>query len=317
MLLATPAIATQNDEQARALYTEGVALFKAEKYSEAAKRFQGAYDLDSSPILLYNLARAHERAGNAYAAITQYNLYLKRFPKADDRAAVEDRIKILEAVRKQAQFGRLRIKGHPQGGSHVLIDGTLLHPSSDGTFKVKAGQRTVAVVTKESTLTQDVVVTGSGTTVIDWPPPSVKKSGKVSIPKTPPTTQADAEPRAPTQEGASGLKIGGWSLIGGGAVVAGLGGYFFSQAYSATETYNNLQADLRDPNLRPLQRKKLLDERSAAVDDRDRNATLSYITWGVSGAAIATGITLLILDSGGTHTAWIPTPGGAAFVGRF
>ncbi len=105
LLLGSPVHAqpAASPSPAESLYAEGVGLFKAGKFEEAAERFQQAYNIDPSPILLYNLARAAEELGRAKAAVGHYKAYITRFPEAPDRTEVERRIRTLEAVLKATQ----------------------------------------------------------------------------------------------------------------------------------------------------------------------------------------------------------------------
>ncbi len=56
-------------EQAAALGEQGTALFQARQFSEAAIVFQQAYNLDPHPVLLFNIARAHEEMGDMPTAL--------------------------------------------------------------------------------------------------------------------------------------------------------------------------------------------------------------------------------------------------------
>lgn len=89
--------ATPQDE-ARAEFEAGRAAFRARDFAAARARFERAYALDPSPVLLYNLARACEESGDAEKAIDYFRLYLEREPQADDRPDVERRIRVMEAI---------------------------------------------------------------------------------------------------------------------------------------------------------------------------------------------------------------------------
>ncbi|MCA9559336.1 MAG: tetratricopeptide repeat protein, partial [Myxococcales bacterium] len=96
--LGAPALA-QPTEQARVQATEayeaGVAAFKAKDFAEALARFERAYKLDPSPVLLYNLARTHQEMRHWTQAIEHFELYLARVPDGDDRADVEARVRTM------------------------------------------------------------------------------------------------------------------------------------------------------------------------------------------------------------------------------
>ncbi len=97
MLIAGPSFAQTAEEKAKVLYEEGVGAFQEQDYGTALQRFERAYMLDPSPVLLYNLARAHEEMGHAREAAEHFQMYLDRDPGASDRAEVEGRIHALRA----------------------------------------------------------------------------------------------------------------------------------------------------------------------------------------------------------------------------
>ncbi len=94
----SPARAQPSDAaraQATTAYDAGVAAFKAQNYAEALERFERAYKLDPSPVLLYNLARTHQEMRHWTQAIEHFELYLARVPDGDDRADVEARVRTM------------------------------------------------------------------------------------------------------------------------------------------------------------------------------------------------------------------------------
>jgi tetratricopeptide (TPR) repeat protein len=93
-----PAGAATPQDEARAEFEAGRAAFRAGDFAAARGRFERAYALDPSPVLLYNLARACEESGDAERASTYFRQYLEREPNADDRADVERRIRVMEAI---------------------------------------------------------------------------------------------------------------------------------------------------------------------------------------------------------------------------
>jgi tetratricopeptide (TPR) repeat protein len=96
--LGAPAHAQQTEQarvQATEAYEAGVAAFKAKDFAEALARFERAYKLDPSPVLLYNLARTHQEMRHWTQAIEHFELYLARVPDGDDRADVEARVRTM------------------------------------------------------------------------------------------------------------------------------------------------------------------------------------------------------------------------------
>lgn len=106
MLLGLTAIAALAPQYARAdakadakaAYQQGTTHFKAQRHAQALASFEQAFKLDPSPVLLYNIARCAEEMGDVERARTNFELYLKRLPNAADRADVERRIRVMQAV---------------------------------------------------------------------------------------------------------------------------------------------------------------------------------------------------------------------------
>lgn len=94
-----PAVAFADAKvDAKAAYQAGTEHFKAGDHVRALAAFERAYKLDPAPVLLYNIARCHEEMGDVAKARTNFELYLKRVPDAPDRADVERRIRVMQAV---------------------------------------------------------------------------------------------------------------------------------------------------------------------------------------------------------------------------
>lgn len=97
VVVAGPAHAKDEAARATALFDEGAAHYRAGRFSEAIARFTEAYDLVPEPVLLFNLAKAHEGKGDLPAAITAYERYLKEATDLSDRGAIVARVETLRA----------------------------------------------------------------------------------------------------------------------------------------------------------------------------------------------------------------------------
>ena len=84
--------------EARSAYREGREAFARGDYLQALARFERAYELDPSPVLRFNLARAAEELGWADRAVVHYRAYLEASPRAEDREEVERRVRVMEKV---------------------------------------------------------------------------------------------------------------------------------------------------------------------------------------------------------------------------
>lgn len=86
----------QGRAQALDLYDQSRAAYKSGQFIRAAELLERAYALHPTSVLLYNLARAHESAGDDKRALASYRRYLDGAAEIEDRAAIERRIRTLE-----------------------------------------------------------------------------------------------------------------------------------------------------------------------------------------------------------------------------
>ncbi len=301
----TLAAAQQADDAVRQegvrLYEEGVKLFKQGKFAEAAERFQAAYNIDPSPILLYNLGRATEKAGKPAEAITHYRAYLQRFPQAEDRAQVERIIEALESAARTRQ-GFLTIEGLPTEGVRVFFDSALAPaPGERGRWTLETGRYQVQVRTDDG---------HAWRTEVEILPDQTTSPRYAGPPPPPP--QAEGGPRP--------MQIGGWVGVGVGAAVLAAGGVTFAQAHAAATDAEDARAELRSGTLTVVEAEALAKDYAAARDDVESLGLTSYVLFGVGAAVAGTGAVLLVLDAqdeGGAEAALVPTLGGLGVIGRF
>jgi tetratricopeptide (TPR) repeat protein len=96
-----PAAAQTPQARAADLFNKGAEAYRRGEFQQAVTLMQEAYSLDPQPVLLYNLARAHEGLGSIDAAIDTFTRYLEADPKAPDRGAIEQRIGTLKRQRDE------------------------------------------------------------------------------------------------------------------------------------------------------------------------------------------------------------------------
>jgi tetratricopeptide (TPR) repeat protein len=96
---AAPAAAlTEDEERAKAHFLAGQSYYDQASYADALKEFGEAYRISRRPALLYNIARCYEGMDQLDKAVDNLNGYLQATPNADDREAVESRIKNLQEL---------------------------------------------------------------------------------------------------------------------------------------------------------------------------------------------------------------------------
>jgi predicted negative regulator of RcsB-dependent stress response len=131
-----PRLWAQDDpaEQAALLVEEGTALFQARNFEQAAIVFQQAYNLDPHPVLLFNIARAHQEMADLPTALRMFREV--RDMEADENvtSAANQRIATLEQMLTEQGYdpatvsatdyvprGFVNITSEPPGAT-VLID---------------------------------------------------------------------------------------------------------------------------------------------------------------------------------------------------
>ncbi|HSS39491.1 MAG TPA: tetratricopeptide repeat protein, partial [Polyangia bacterium] len=90
-----------NADTAQAHFDRGAKLYNLGHFQEAIGDFEKAYDLDPSPIFLFNIAQSHRQLGNKERALFFYRRYLEQAPNAANRDDVERRMKDLQASLQQ------------------------------------------------------------------------------------------------------------------------------------------------------------------------------------------------------------------------
>lgn len=88
----------EDRERAKRLAEEGRRAYEAGELERAEGLIRGAYTLDASPILVYNLGRILDAKGDTQGARTTYLRYLELDPATRARARIERRIKVLDEL---------------------------------------------------------------------------------------------------------------------------------------------------------------------------------------------------------------------------
>ncbi|MEM9192484.1 MAG: tetratricopeptide repeat protein [Myxococcota bacterium] len=86
------------DEEARGLFQAGAAAFDRGDFEAALRYFRQAHELSGRPLLYYNIGHAAERLRRDEEAMIAFERYLEALPNADNRSAVEARLRVLRAA---------------------------------------------------------------------------------------------------------------------------------------------------------------------------------------------------------------------------
>ncbi|MBS2019442.1 MAG: tetratricopeptide repeat protein [Deltaproteobacteria bacterium] len=105
-LAAPPARAPKeapSPDKARAaeLFQKSAGAYLKGDFERAITLLDEAYALDPQPVLVYNLARAHEGLGHLDESIALYEKYLAQDPTSADRGAIEQRLSTLKRQRDE------------------------------------------------------------------------------------------------------------------------------------------------------------------------------------------------------------------------
>ena len=262
-------------EGAEQRYQIGVQAYLDQRFDDASREFQVAFTMfPRSARLAYNLARSLERGGQVEAALRYYGKYVELAPNAEDKAAVQATMKGLQAL-LDSRKGTLKVTSSPDG-AEVKVDGvplgstplsTQVAPGEHGVHLSLAGYQSTTrqvVVKAESSATVSVALAADG---LDWKP------------------------------------IAGWSGVGLGVVLAGVGAKF---SLDASATADEAREYLRGEGAGELKPK---------YNDAKNNATGLYVAAGV---AVAAGVTLLLWPSDAPPAVSAGLgPDGLSVMGRF
>ena len=117
---AEPA-ATSTTARADALFTEGLALLKAESFALACAKFEESHSLDPAPGTLFNLATCEEGRGRFATAARRWREAATLLPADDSRRPKAEK----NAAEAEGKAARLVLRPAPQAppGTAVTLDG--------------------------------------------------------------------------------------------------------------------------------------------------------------------------------------------------
>ena len=222
--------------------------------------------------LAYNLARSLERAGDLQGAIDHYRLYLEVSPKADDRASVEATITALRQTAAEQQ-GTLTLTTTPPGAAVMVDDAPWgLTPA---TRPITPGRhRLVITLAGHAPLQRDIDVAPRASEKVSL---ALVANGAGEPAPGPPGVLGRAAPAWRT--------VTGWSTVGAGVAMIGVGAWFNAAAADTVTEAESLHLGQEE-------------EHAALGDDLDHQKTLTAVGYGVGGALVAGGVVLLLWPEG-------------------
>jgi hypothetical protein len=280
MGLAGTALAKTPREQAGAFAASAEVLASEGKFDAAAALFQRAYELDPEPVLLYNIARMHDRKGDLPAARAGYERYLGE--ETDPAGQERGRTRLTEVMERMP--GSIEVRVVP-ADAVVEIDGqraTGLVTATPGTHSVavsREGFRPHAA-TLEVKPGQAVAVPVD---LVALPAADPVRPAPEPVP-APIVVEKKARP-------ASRITPWQWVAIGGGAACVVVGGVLTKLAM---DDRGRVDSATRVDGV-------VTGMSQVAADDLVKKArtkdAASWALYGVGGAAIVTGVVLAVVDA--------------------
>lgn len=266
-------------EEARRHFKSGQKLFELGHWDEAAREFEAAYAARSDPALLYNLAQAYRRKGEARRALDLYKNFLIKVPDAPQRPEVEKRI-----IALQKQIDRDERAGRYGKGERAR----------DVVPVMQAQPTEPQVSTAAPPPPEPLTSSDSGNRPESLPAPDATTAAEripVPVPEPAhptPSAAANTEPTAigsveavaskPTSQGRPAMRTAGLVVAGVG-VVALAGGIFMS--VRANQLSDQVSSDAR---------KGIFDASKEASGRRAE--TWQWVGYGAGGAALIGGAML-------------------------
>ena len=98
---ADTTVSAKDQKKAADLFKKAGESYRKGEFQTTVDLLTQAYAFDPQPVLLYNLARAHEGLGNTDQAIEAYEKFLAQDPKTSDRGSIEQRLTTLRRQREE------------------------------------------------------------------------------------------------------------------------------------------------------------------------------------------------------------------------
>jgi hypothetical protein len=306
------ATAATDEERAaaRALAEQGAQAFKKEEYQRAVDLFSRAEALIHSPVHLLYLARSHRELGQlvkareSYIKITREKLEPgapKVFFQAQRDAGAE-----LDAIEPKLASLTVVVEGAPPEDVRLTLDDEVVPavligvpmPVDPGTHELVASAAHAEERRQSITLREGQTERLSFALDVRKPPEEEVSKG--------------APPEAGTEPGDSiALPVIGWTTVGLGAIGLGITYYLLDEA-SIVDATAESEYDVCNPGCTTDQESRIEGLGNDAADMRTGAAVVGPI----AGAALVTGVVLLIVHAGSDSDAASLTPAvGPSWIG--
>jgi hypothetical protein len=309
LCLVSPSVRALSDEErsgARAAANQGVEAFEQQRWAEAIELFTRAEEVVHSPVHLSFIARAEMKLGHLVKASELFNR-IRREPLPANPAkaqadAVANATVQLQELEDQLAYVEIKISGANPRDLTVTTDGVIVasalvavrRPIDPGSHVFKAS----GVVGGSEPVT--VLFTAGERRLVELViKPELASAAAPALPGASPAVATESPLDAvPASSSANGLRTGGYTALGVGVVGATLGTVFMFGAKSKGDQADEAYAACGGASCPTAERANVQD----LEDDQARNKTLAAVSFGAAGAALATGITLLVLGNKSART---------------
>ncbi|MFT3769445.1 MAG: tetratricopeptide repeat protein [Minicystis sp.] len=269
------AVAEDKTEQGRAHFDNAVALYREGDYRNALIEFRRAYEISGNYRALYNIGQTEFELQNYAGALRSFQAYLTQGGadiEPERRAAVEGDIKKLNA-----RVAKVTIKTNA-AGADVLVDDVVIgqSPLAEPVL-ASAGRRKITVQKGELVpVTRVVDVPGGEAVTVTINLPLAAQPG--------PLAAQPAQPRPVAAEPPPPSRTGMWVSL---AVTSGL--------VAGAVTTGVLALIARSDAEEKLGSHGVTAEQITAAHDKTK--TLALVTDVLGGAALAMGVTTIVLGA--------------------
>lgn len=316
LFLASAICRSAQGDDAKELYSRGIALYEQNHYKAAAEAFREAYRLRPSWKIQFNI-------GQCEASITRYGLAIQAFEAylvggGDDVPAERRDFVLAELDRLQHLVGRLDVTA-PEGLT-VVVDGEARATTPlEGPVRIAAGKHEVELRQDEETVySRSAKIAGGMTTSVRYDPdksePEPEGPATPTLESAAPSESVDATPTDTTPDTPepppSRLVPFGWAALGTGLAVAAAG---VVTGALAIKNANTLEDKCSEPDACP-------DDNRKYKTSADKQSMATNVLLPVGGVVAATGLVLVILGKRQEkrEPAVSVVPGGGLMIeGRF
>lgn len=279
LLSVPPPVPMPGDAEAqrfKAAFEKGEALYQQGEFGAAIWNFRVADRQRVTPEVAYDLAKCHEKLGDAAYTLYYYRLYMLRAPKAPDTLDVAE--KVGEALAQAENDGRGYLELDAPRANGVTVNG-VRYPEPPVAVFLPPGDYDVVAEFPFGPRTMSVSISGGKTTAVHFEPlqPPLVAMEQALSPEALAKGLDKAEPPK-----TKGLRIGSYVVLG-----AGVAAFAAGAAMGALSSGDAARA--ADKSL-------TVADAEAAAADANGKAVGANVLMSAGGAALAGGALMFVFS---------------------